>query len=360
MPESTKSSPPDASLWAVVLAGGVGSRFWPVSTPERPKQLLPLGPGDSLIADTIARIEPLVGLDRIRILAGRHLADPIRSAVPGLTDREFMVEPAARGTAPVLLWAAHEIAKTDPDAVMVSLHSDHVIRPESVFRTQIAQAADVARRHGRLLTLGVTPTRPESGYGYIRTGELIDPESETFTVAQFVEKPTRETAGDFVRRGYLWNSGIFVLPVTLFMEEIRRVNPEITAHMHLLAEGRSTEFFESVPTVSVDEGVFERSDRVAVMPARFDWDDVGAWNAVGRTRHRDSAGNVTIGDVALVDSENCIAWAEDGSIVVFGARDLVVVRAGGVTFVAPREKTPDLKDLLKHLPVRLRDLRGNE
>jgi len=344
----------------VVLAGGVGSRFWPVSTPARPKQLLPLGPGESLISDTIGRIEPLVGLEHIRILAGRHLAGPIRSAVPTLTDREFMIEPAARGTAPVLLWAAHEIAKTDPDAVMVSLHSDHVIRPEDTFREQLVRAADVAREHSRLICLGVTPTRPESGYGYIRTGQLLDAETDTFEVAQFVEKPTRETASDFVRRGYLWNSGIFVLPVRVFIDEVRAVNPEIMARMHLLDEGKVKEFFESVPTISVDEGVLERSQRVAVMPARFEWDDVGAWNAVGRTRHRDSAGNISVGDVALVDSENCIAWAEDGSIVLFGARDLVVVRAGNVTFVAPREKTPDLKDLLKHLPARLRELRSDE
>lgn len=342
-----------------MLAGGVGSRFWPVSTPSRPKQLLPLGPGESLISDTISRIEPLTGLEHIRILAGRHLADPIRTAVPALTDREFMIEPSARGTAPVLLWAAHEIMKTDPDAVMVSLHSDHVIRPEDVFREQLVSAASVARQHSRLLTLGVTPTRPESGYGYIRTGAVLDAETETFEVAQFVEKPSRETASDFVRRGYLWNSGIFVLPVRLFIDEVKAVNPELTAHLHLLDEGNVAGFFEAVPTVSVDEGVLERSTRVAVMPARFEWDDVGAWNAVGRTRHRDSDGNITVGDVATVESENCIAWAEDGSIVVFGARDLVVVRAHGVTFVAPREKTPDLKDLLKHLPARLRDLRDD-
>jgi len=344
----------------VVLAGGVGSRFWPVSTPSRPKQLLPLGPGESLISDTIGRIEPLVGLSRVRILAGRHLAEPIRSAVPALTDREFMIEPAARGTAPVLLWAAYEIAKIDPDAVLVSLHSDHVIRPEDVFREQLVQAADVARRHNRLLTLGVTPTRPESGYGYIRPGALLDAATDTFEVAQFVEKPTRETASDFVRRGYLWNSGIFVLPARTFIEEVRAVNPEITARLHLLEAGDVEGFFASVPTTSVDEGVLERSQRVAVMPARFEWDDVGAWNAVGRTRHRDSAGNIAVGDVSLVDTENCIAWAEDGAIVMFGARDLVVVRAGPITFVAPREKTPDLKDLLKHLPARLRDLRTNE
>ena len=172
MPGSTSSSRPD-HLWAVILAGGVGSRFWPVSTPTRPKQLLALAGDDALIAQTVRRIEPIVPAERALVLTGEHLVAPIREAVPGLTPDAFLVEPRARGTAPVLVWAAHEIAKRDPDAVMASVHADHVIQPEEAFRQLLVDAARHAADTGRLFTIGIEPTRPETGYGYIRVGDRI-------------------------------------------------------------------------------------------------------------------------------------------------------------------------------------------
>jgi mannose-1-phosphate guanylyltransferase len=344
----------------VILAGGAGTRFWPVSTPDRPKQLLPLGQGPSLIGDTVERLLPLVGTDRLRILTGQHLAGPLLHQT-GLAETQLMVEPEAKGTAPVLAWAAHTIVQRDPGAVMASLHSDHVIRPAAEFRKQLQQAADLARAQERLLTFGVPPTRPETGYGYIRAGKRLgDDDPEVYEVAQFVEKPTRETAGDFVRRGYLWNSGIFVWPAQLFLDELRQTAPRLGALLPLLDQGRTDEFFAQAPILSVDEGVLEKSKRVAVLPTHFEWDDVGAWDAVGRTRPADGDGNVTIGQTALVDARNCIAWSEDGTVVLFGVEDLVVVRTGEVTLVAARDRTPELKSLLKQLPRNLRDLSANE
>jgi len=357
LPESKSYSIGNPSLWAVILAGGVGSRFWPVSTPERPKQLLPLGSGRPLIADTVARIAPLVPLPRLKILTGEAFADPIVDAAPDLGRDNLLLEPQARGTAPVLAWAAHEIVRRDPEAVMISLHADHVIEPAEIFREQLEEICRLAAERDRLFTIGVEPTRPETGYGYIRVGAALGPALDAYEVAEFVEKPDRDTALEYIHRGgYLWNTGIFIWRAATLLEEIRRHAPELAAHLPRLEAGDVEGFFEAVPTLTIDEGLLERSDVVAVARARFLWDDVGTWDAVGRTREKDAHGNVAVGEAHLVDCRDCIAWADDGAIVVFGAADLVVVRSGGVTFVTPRERSADLKDLLKRVPERVRQL----
>lgn len=338
-----------------MLAGGIGSRFWPVSTPDRPKQLLPLGGEKPLITETVERILPLVPVDRLRVLTGEGLAEPILGHVTVLDRGNLLVEPQARGTAPVLAWAAFEIARDDPDAIMVSLHADHVISPADHFRDRLAEIARLAAERHLLFTLGVEPTRPETGYGYIRVGDRLGPALEAFEVADFVEKPDRDTAQEYLRRGgYLWNSGIFLWRVRDLLDELDRHTPEIAQLLPRLERADVAGFFRHAPTLSIDEGLLERSDRVAVARATFRWDDVGAWDAIGRTRRADEAENVRVGDVHLVDAHGCIAWAEDGSLVIFGASDLVVVRAGSVTLVAPRERAAELKALLAELPARLR------
>lgn len=357
MPESTSSSLPDANLWITVLAGGVGSRFWPVSTPARPKQLLPLASQQSLICDTVDRILSLVPRERIRILTGGHLADPILREVRALHPENVMVEPQARGTGPVLTWAAAEIARADPNAVMASLHSDHVISPDESFRELLLSAASCALAHQRLLTIGITPTRPETGYGYVKPGARLDTKFDAYEVQQFVEKPDREMATQYIQRGYLWNSGIFVWPVELFLDEVKLHATEIAPHLPRALEGDAAGFFQGCANVSVDEAVLERSENVAVMPANFVWDDIGTWDAVGRTREQDDHGNVPVGNVSLVDATNCIAWSDEGAVVLYGTDDLVVVRANDVTFVAPRDRTADLKRMLEQLPANVRDIK---
>ncbi len=341
----------------MVLAGGVGSRFWPVSTPDRPKQLLPLGSDRPLITDTVERIAPLVPLPRVRILTGEALAEPILAAAPDLVHDNLLLEPQAKGTAPVLAWAAHEIARRDPEAVMISLHADHVIEPAAVFREQLEVIGRLAAERERLFTIGVEPTRPETGYGYIRVGDALGPALDAYEVAEFVEKPDRDTALEYIHRGgYVWNTGIFIWRAATLLDELRRHTPELARHLSLLDAGDVQGFFEAAPNLTIDEGLLERSDAVGVARARFRWDDVGTWDAVGRTREKDERGNVAVGDAHLIDCDDCIAWSDEGGIVVFGASDLVVVRSGGVTFVAPRERTADLKEMLKQVPERIRQL----
>jgi mannose-1-phosphate guanylyltransferase len=354
--ESTRSSIAERT-WAVVLAGGVGSRFWPVSTPSRPKQVLPLGGPDPLVADTVSRIRPLIPLERIRILTGQAYVDPICRAVKDLRKSNFLVEPRARGTAPVLVWAAHHLATRDPDAIMVSLHADHVIHPGTAFRDLVREAASAADDHDRLFTIGAQPTRPEVGYGYIRLGPPLD-SAGSRAVAAFVEKPDLETALGYVESGdYLWNTGIFVWRAGRLLEEVRKVTPELAGLLPLLDAGDVKEYFAVAPTLSIDEGVLERSRQVGVMASTFQWDDIGTWDAVARTRASDLEGNVVEGPAELVDSCGCMVWNDtDEPVVLFGVRDLVVARVEGVTLVLPRHRAPDLKELLDTLPANVREL----
>ncbi|HEX8271441.1 MAG TPA: sugar phosphate nucleotidyltransferase [Longimicrobiaceae bacterium] len=364
---STSSS--DSHIWTVILAGGVGSRFWPVSTPSRPKQILPLASEQPLIRDTVERILPLVPAERLRILTGAHLAEPILGAVPGLEHGNFLLEPRAAGTAPVLAWAAAELERRDPDAVMVSLHADHVIHPAEAFRQLIADAAELAVEHGRLFTIGAVPTRPETGYGYIRLGDALGEAARErgeaprpdravgYRVAKFVEKPGRATAEEYLASGeYLWNTGLFVWRAADLLDQLERHTPELAELIPVLREGGTEEFFRRAPTLSIDEGLLERSDRVGVVRATFEWDDVGAWDAVYRTRPADAQGNVVLGEAYAVESRGTALYADDGPIVAFGVEDLIVVRTAGVTFVAHRDRAPELKRMLEQLPEGLRTL----
>jgi mannose-1-phosphate guanylyltransferase len=355
----------EAHLWTVILAGGVGSRFWPVSTPARPKQILPLASDRPMVQETVDRIVPLVPLERLRILTGAHLAEPILGAVPDLSPGNLLLEPRAAGTAPVLAWAAAELERRDPDAVMISLHADHVIEPAAEFRALLADTAELARRHRCLFTIGAPPTRPETGYGYIRAGnELPDAApsdvpvpTRPLRVDSFVEKPDRATAERYVASGeYLWNTGLFVWRATDLLDELERWTPELAELIPIVREGGVEEFFRRAPTLSIDEGLLERSDRVAVVRAGFAWDDVGAWDAVFRSRALDAAGNACIGDAFPVESRGNVLYADGGPIVAFGVDDLIVVRTHGVTFVTRRDRAADLKSLLGQIPEQLRTL----
>jgi len=333
-----------------VLAGGVGSRFWPVSTPERPKQVLPLAGDRPLIADTIERARALVPDERIRILAGEHLAGPLRAAVPGFPASGLWVEPCARGTAPVLAWAASRLVEIDPEAVMVSLHADHLIRPLEAFEESVRVAVEVARREEVLVCVGVAPERVETGYGHIEPGEPIASGGsvKAHRVRAFHEKPDPPTARRYVDEGYLWNTGIFVWTASMLLAEIHSHAPELDEHLTLLEQSDAA-FFDAVPVSVIDTAIMERSERVATVVATFDWDDVGSWEALSRTRDADSEGNVVVGEGDAVEAHGNVVFSESGRVVLFGTEDLVVVRTDDVTLVLPRARAADLKSLLTRL-----------
>ena len=358
MPESTRSSTgTDPHVYVTVLAGGIGSRFWPASTPSRPKQLLPLASDEPLIVDTVNRALGLVPEGRIRILASDRLTEPILEVLPGLGREAFMVEPQARGTGPVLAWAAWEIAKIDPAAVIVSLHADHIIKPRAAFLQLLRDAAGLARETGRLFTVSVPPSRPETGYGYIEPGEpLVAPAGvQAFAVGAFHEKPDIETAHRYIDEGHFWNSGIFVWTASAFLSEVRTVAPEIGDLLPLIDDESPEAFFAQVPNVTVDVAVLERSARVASVTATFDWDDMGSWEGLTRSREADPHGNVVVGSGHIVDSKRNVIYTDGGTVATFGVNDLVVVQCGDITLVSTKERAPDLKRLLEQLPSSVRE-----
>lgn len=341
--------------WVTILAGGIGSRFWPLSTPERPKQLLPLAGPRALVADTAERALALAPLERILLLAGSDLKDRLLEAAPMLRGCVILEERIAKGTGPALARAAWEITRRagSADAVMVSLHADHFVRPVDAFVKNVETAAAVAARHHLLVTLGARPTRPETGFGYMELDAELGPGVRR--VLRFVEKPDPVTATRFVASDrFLWNTGIFVWRPADLLDEIRAVAPELAGALARLETAGSDAYFQAAPPISIDEGVLERSNKVAVVFAGFDWDDIGSWAALLRVREHAPEGNVVVGDAHAIDCKYTLVWAEEGAVVAFGLEHCVVARAGDVVLVTTRERAADLKKLLARLPDELR------
>ncbi len=337
----------------MVLAGGVGSRFWPLSTPSRPKQLLPLVDARPLLVATLDRLEPLVPAARTLVLTNASLRDVVLEHTPRVPAENVIAEPRAVGTGGALAWAASEIERRDgPDAIMISVHADWAIGDDEGFRTALSEAAAVAERESALVTVGVVPTRPDTGFGYIRRGSPIG--DGAFRVDRFVEKPDRASAERMIGEGALWNSGIFAWRVGDFLTEVRTLTPELAPAL-ASANGSAERFFHAATPVTVDIGVLERSSNVVVMPGSFQWDDVGTWAALARVRSRDERGNAASGSAVLVDADDNVVYAEGTDVVLYGVRDLVVVVRDGLTLVTTKESAADLKTLIAQLPPDIRD-----
>jgi len=338
--------------WAVILAGGSGSRFWPLSTPRAPKQLLPLT-GDRTTAEaTLDRLNGLVDRDRILLVTGAHLAGPLQDRL-ALPAANVLVEPAPKSTGPALVWASHEARRRDPDATVLSLHADWHLPDPAAFAAAAGRALELAESDSVLVTVGVIPTRAETGYGYIVIGE---PFGKGFRVAAFKEKPTATAAADLIAKGALWNSGLFAWRASALLRETQEVCPEIASGLPALDRGSVSGFFDACQEISIDVGILERSRTVATLRGAFPWDDVGTWEALSRIRPRDAAGNVLVGSVSAVDASNVIGWSERIPIVVAGVSDVVVVEANGRILVLDRSRAADLKKVLERLPREVREI----
>ena len=339
--------------WAVILAGGVGSRFWPLSTPARPKQLLPLVNDRPLLINTVDRLRELVPLSNILILTNASLAQAVATALPDIPADNIVAEPKPAGTAAALTWAAREIEKqTGPDSTMVCVHADWAIADDNGFRQALDAAMRVAAEESALVTVGVIPTRPDPVFGYIQPGEKTS--SGARKVTRFVEKPSRIRAESMMNEGYLWNSGIFAWRVGDFLDEVRALTPEVAKALPRAANGLG-EFFNAVVPVSVDVGVLERSKRVRVLSGDFGWDDVGTWAALRRVKPEDESGNVSSGNVFALDARGNVVHTEGSAVVLYGVSDLVVVSRDGLTLVTTADRSADLKTLVDSLPASLRD-----
>jgi mannose-1-phosphate guanylyltransferase len=358
-------------IHAVVMAGGSGTRFWPLSRQARPKQFLPLAGKLPLLADTVKRLPPLAPMGRTYVVCGPVHARGVRRMLPKLPKDNLLVEPVARNTAPCVGLAAIHVARRAPDGVLAMLPADHHVSRAAQFREALAAAARIAAG-GAIVTVGITPSRPETGYGYLEVGAPLDGESPVAggrlapaRVKRFVEKPDRPRAEQYLADGgFLWNSGIFVFRADVILEEIARAMPELSERLAAIAPTLGTRRyakalareFPRCPSESIDYGVMERSSRIAVVPADFGWSDVGSFAAIPEVRKPDGAGNVSSGDALIIDGKDNVVLADGGRLVaVVGASGLVVVDAGDALLVCPRERAQDVKKAVDELKRRRRD-----
>ena len=353
-------------MFAVIMAGGSGTRFWPLSREKMPKQLLKIGGEDTLIQQTVDRVLPLIGQKNIFIVTNQDLAVDITTQLGarfgGSWEQNFILEPAAKNTAPALGLSALHLNRIDPEGIMVVLSADHAIRNIDAFRDCIRTAEKAALRD-YLVTLGIKPTRPETGYGYIKSGEPCrDAGTDGVSrVERFVEKPDSTTAQGYLRSGqYYWNSGMFVWKVRTFLTEIERHMPSL--HQGLLeiqksiGSGRVPEtvasVFSRLEPVSIDYGVMEKTDRAAVVPADIGWSDVGSWTALEEVTEKDSSGNIITGNVIDIGSAESVIYAEKRLVATIGLRDTIVVDTPDATLVCSRDRAQDVKKVVEELKKR--------
>ena len=352
-------------LWAVVFAGGIGTRFWPLSTTRRPKQVLALVNERPLIADTIQRLAPMIPPERVLVVTSADIADALYEAIPEIPRTNMLVEPRPLGTAAALAWGAMEVSRRGgPDTVFCALHADLTVAFPEAFRHTVRRAASIASADPILVAIGVRPTRCETGFGYLQPGAPIDPfvsraENGACHVEYFVEKPAAALADTLIDRGALWNSGIFVWRAKVVLHELEQHTRELSRGFPFLNTGDLPQFAAEVTSISIDRGLLERSEQIVVLPAEFGWDDVGTWAALRRVRELDDTGNGIMGDVHCVDASGNVIHAEGHCIVVYGISGMLVVALDGLTFVTSLDRATELGPLLNALPGSLRFNPGN-
>lgn len=349
--------------YAVIMAGGGGTRLWPVSRKERPKQLLPLLGKETLFQSTVERLETLFPPERILVVTVAEQAREMREQVPAIPEENYLIEPAPRGTASVVALAAAVLQKRDPQAVMAIQTADHHIRNKDLFNYLITTALDVAEKD-YLVTLGITPTFPSTGYGYIQQGEPMIGEYKypVYTVKRFKEKPDEATAQELLRSGdHSWNSGMFVWRVDVILAEIQRQMPRLYDAVTAIASVWNTPERDQVvrsrwmdlKSQTIDYGVMEKAERVAVLPAGgLGWSDVGSWDSLFEVLLPDMNGNVaTSAQHLALDTHNTLVYSgnDERLVVTIGLDDMVVVDAGDVLMICKVDQSQKVKDVVEHL-----------
>lgn len=340
-----------------IMAGGQGTRFWPASRRSNPKQFLEIVGQKTMIQETVARLLPEIKISDIFIVCSEEYVQRVRDQLPEFSKEQVLVEPLARSTAACVGLAAQYLKDCYGDAVCVCLPADHVIEKRAPFHVAL-QAGRRLAGEGWLVTFGMLPKSPATGYGYIKRGELLEKieDLDSFRVDSFIEKPTLERAEDFVRDGrYLWNSGIFLWKASTILEEIDQSLPQLGTALRTVASnwddlGSGREAFRALDSVSVDYGVLEKSSRVTTIPCDFGWSDVGDWDAVRELLPKDEHGNSSNTNFAVLDARDCLAYSREGKfIALIGVEDLVVVETPNGLLVCPTDRTQEVKSLVETL-----------
>jgi mannose-1-phosphate guanylyltransferase len=350
------------NIYAVIMAGGVGSRFWPQSRERSPKQVLGIVGSGSLISNTVARIQPLVTSDKVLVVTNKLQKDIIQKQVPSVPPQNVLTEPLGRNTAPCIGLAAKWISRYDPNAIMIILPADHIIRDTEKFLHVLQRAAYVAHESEALVTIGIKPTHPETGYGYIQFEESseMNPYAADgiFRVKTFAEKPNLETAEKFLKSGdFLWNSGMFIWKANVILREIEKYIPELGEQLTKLEHAIGTETYQAalervygvIRGISIDYGVMEKASNVFVAKGDFGWSDVGSWDEVVRLTPVDGEGNALRGTVIVKDSHRNYIDAGNKAVATIGIDDIIVVATEDAVLICKKGKSQDVKEVVDYL-----------
>lgn len=347
--------------YAVIMAGGIGSRFWPRSRQEMPKQFLNVFGDATLIQNTVARLQGIVPPERCLIVTHERYVEQTREQLPAVPEANILAEPIGRNTAPCITYAAMKLQAMDPDAVMIVLPADHVIRNVRQFHHVLRVALERAQEPGALVTIGITPTHPETGYGYIQYDASGDDHSDdvrAYPVRTFAEKPDQTTAERFLDSGdFLWNSGMFIWRADTILRQVRRHLPQLYEAFAPIPEVHDTpreqeavvEAYQKSPHISIDYGVMERAEQVFVVPGSFGWSDVGDWRAVYELSDKDEHGNALTGHAIVHDASRCMVHTRDRLVVLVGIHDTVVVDTEDAVLVCHRESAQRVKNVVDYL-----------
>lgn len=350
-------------FYAVIPAGGSGTRLWPVSRAGRPKFLLPLPGPRTMLQETVARLGPLCDLARLFVITGAAHADEVQRQLPALDPEHVVVEPLARGSGPAIGLGAALALRRDPDAIVGSFAADHVVTEPAVF-VQTVQAAIEVARAGYLVTIGIEPSYPETGYGYICAGSPLGCFAglEASTVAQFKEKPDYQTAGDYVASGrYLWNASMFVWQARALLAEMHRLLPDLAAALETIAAAWDTPERDAVlaavwPTiaeVTIDHGILERSDRVAVVPGRFGWTDLGDWHGFGKVVGEEASANLAVNaEILALDATGAVVYGNKRLVALLGVENLVIVDTEDALLICDRSRAQEVRHIVEELKRR--------
>ena len=344
----------------MIMAGGKGERFWPKSRVSKPKQLLPIVSNNTMIEDTVKRLEGLAEYKNIFISTNESLLDDIRKILPQIPTENYILEPFGRDTAPAIAFGAVFIQKRDPGSVMVVLPADHLIMEKDIFQKDLTIAQNLARDTGCLITFGIKPARIETGYGYIELGEVINTEydNHAYEVISFKEKPDYTLAKEYFQKGnFMWNSGMFIWTTNAILEAIEKYLPEMYNGLMEIEDSIGTadekevirKNFETFPKISIDYGVMEKSDNVLSLKAQYTWDDVGSWSSLSRVNKMDENNNVIRSDWKGIDTKNSIVISDHGIISTIGINNLVIVKDGDAVLVADRSREQEVKKIVQEL-----------
>jgi mannose-1-phosphate guanylyltransferase len=344
-------------LRALILAGGSGTRFWPLSRKSNPKQLLALEGERSLLRETLERLRPLVEPRDVWVCTTEALAERVREDLPEVPPEQVLAEPEGRNTAPAIGWSVRSMPEEARRDVIAVLPADHRMGDPAAFREALERAGRVVEREDRVMTLGVVPRWAETGYGYLELEPEPGPEGVR-RVRRFVEKPSAENAARFVEAGnYLWNAGIFVFRGTTLLSILERLQPELARGLEEIAANpdRLAELYGRLPKDSIDYAVMEKLDDISTLPLDCGWSDLGSWEALDEVLPRDEDGNTGRGHRLAVDAHGNLLFSDAGLIAVLGVEDLVVVRTGDVVLVVPKSRSQEVKKLVAELAARGRE-----